>query len=82
MGSSSFHHLQMTSSEGLTSFQHHCKICFLWFVHEKNVAFTLISFAVLPFELLVQIPVQLLLELKLNLIVQNVVELDFELWCC
>ena len=46
---------------------------------KKNVAFTLISFAVLPFELLVQIPVQLLLELESNLLVQNVIELEIEL---
>ena len=55
---------------------------------EKNVAFTLISFAILkwddclsvqlPFELLVQILVQLLLELKANLIDQNVNELEYE----
>ena len=52
---------------------------------KKNVAFTLISFAVLkwyeylsvqlPFEL----PVQFLLELELNLLDQNVNELEFEL---
>ena len=51
---------------------------------KKNVAFTLISFAVLqwneclsvqlPFELPVQMPVQLLLELEPNLLVQNVIE--------
>ena len=56
---------------------------------KKNVAFTLISFAVLkwydclsvqlPFELPVQIPVQLLLELELNLLVENVIQLEFEL---
>ena len=56
---------------------------------KKNVAFTLISFAVLkwderlsvqmPFELHVQIPVQLLLELKPNWLVQNVIEQEFEL---
>ena len=56
---------------------------------KKNVAFTLISFTVLkcddclsvqmPFELPVQIPVQLLLVLELNLLVQNVIELEFEL---
>ena len=80
----------MTSSEG---FQHHfsiiskfvCYDCYM----KKNVAFTLISFAVLkgddclsvqvPFELLVQIPVQLLLELEANLLDQNVNELEFEL---
>ena len=38
------HHLQMTSSE---EFQHHFKICLLWFLHTKKVAFTLIYFAVL-----------------------------------
>ena len=57
-------------------------------LHEKKIAFTLISFAVLkwddclsvqvPFELLVQILVQLLLELKANLIDQNVNELEYE----
>jgi hypothetical protein len=56
---------------------------------KKNVAFTLISFAVLkwydylsvqlPFELPVQILVQLLLDLEPNLLVQNVIELEFEL---
>ena len=55
---------------------------------KKNVAFTLISFAVLkwddcisvqvPFELPVQTPVQLLLELEGNWIDQNVNELEFE----
>ena len=50
---------------------------------KKNVAFTLISFALLkgddclsvqlPLELPVQIPFQLLLELELNLLVQNVI---------
>ena len=51
---------------------------------KKNVAFALISFALLKgddclsvqlpsFELPVQIPVQLLLELELNLLVQNVI---------
>ena len=55
---------------------------------KKNVAFTLIFFAVLkwqeclsvqlPFELPVQIPVQLLLALQANLIDQNVNELEFE----
>ena len=33
----------------------------------------------LPFELLVQIPVQMLLELEANLVDENVNELDFEL---
>ena len=56
---------------------------------KKNVAFTLISFAVLkwgkclsvqlPFELPVQIPIQLLLEVEANLLDQNVNELEFEL---
>ena len=55
----------------------------------KNIAFTLISFAVLkwddhlsfqlPFELLVQIPVQMLTELEANWLDQNVNELEFEL---
>ena len=56
---------------------------------KNNVAFTLIPFAVLkwngflavqlPFELPVQTPVQLLLELEPNLLVQDVIELEFEL---
>ena len=56
---------------------------------KKNVAFKLISFVVLKwddflsvqlqFELPVQIPVQLLLELEPNWLVQNVIELEFEL---
>jgi hypothetical protein len=59
------------------------------FYMKKNVAFTLISFAVLKwddclliqllFELMVKIPVQLLLELGMNLLVQNVIEIEFEL---
>ena len=73
----------MTSSE---EFYHHfdiiskfvCCGCY----SKKNVAFTLISFAVLKcdeclsvqlrFQLPVQIPVQLLLELEANLLDQNV----------
>ena len=80
----------MTSSEG---FQHHFSIISKFvccgFYMKKNVAFTLISFAVLkwdeylsvqlPFELLVQIPVQLLPELEANWLDQNVNELEFEL---
>ena len=80
----------MTSSDG---FQHHftnisksgCCGCYM----KKNVAFTLISFDVMewnvclsvqvPFELPVQIPVQLLLELVANWLDQNVSELEFEL---
>ena len=56
---------------------------------KKNVAFTLISFAVLKcndclsvqvsFDLPVQIPVELLLELEANWLDQNVNELEFEL---
>ena len=56
---------------------------------KKNVAFTLISFAVLkwdeclsvqlPFQVTVQIPIQLLLEVEANLLDQNVNELEFEL---
>ena len=56
---------------------------------KKNVAFTLISFAVLkcfehllvhlPFELPVQITIQLLLELEANLLDQNVNVLELEL---
>ena len=83
------HHLQMMSSEG---FQYHfsiiskfiCCDCYM----KKNVAFTLISFAVLkwheclsfqlPFELTVEIPVQLHLELEVNLLVHNVIEREIE----
>ena len=80
----------MTSSEG---FQHHFsiiskKFCFGFYMKE-NVAFTLISFAVLkwdeclsvqlPFELPVQIQAQLLLELEANVLDQNENELEFEL---
>ena len=82
--------MQMTSSEG---FQQHFSIISKYvccgFYMKKNVAFTLISFAVLkwddclsvqvPFKLPVQIPVQLLLELKANWLDQNVNELEFEL---
>ena len=52
---------------------------------KKDVAFTLISFAVLKcdeclsVELLFEIPVQLLLEIEANLLDQNVNELEFEL---
>ena len=56
---------------------------------KKNVAFTLISFVVLksdeclsvrlPFELPFEITFQLLLELEVNLVVQNVNEIQFEL---
>ena len=60
---------------------------------KKKVAFTIISFAVLkwddcllvqlpvqlPVQLQVQLTVQLLLELELNWLVQNVIELEFEL---
>ena len=56
---------------------------------KKNVAFTLISFAVLKwddclsvqvlFEVPVQLLVQLLLELEANWLDQNVDELEFEL---
>ena len=80
----------MTSSEG---FQQHfsiiSKIVCCGCKMKKNVPFTLISFAVLkwddclsvqvPFELTVQIPVQLRLELELNWLDQNVNELEFEL---
>ena len=76
-GFQSIHHLQMTSSEG---FQQHFSVlsksvCYGFYMI-KNVAFTLISFAVLkrddclsvqlPFQLPVQILVQLLLELESN----------------
>ena len=55
---------------------------------KKNVAFTIISFAVLkwheclsfqlPFELTVELPVQLHLELEVNLLVHNVIERESE----
>ena len=80
----------MISSEG---FQEHFSIISKFvccdFYMKKNVAFTLISFAVLkwddclsvqvPFELPVQIPVQLLLELEANWLDQNVDEVEFKL---
>ena len=80
----------MTSSEG---FQQHFSIISKFvccgFYMKNNVAFTLISFTVpkwddclsvqIPFELPVQIPVQWLLELEPNWLVQNVIELEFEL---
>ena len=80
----------MTSSEW---FQQHFSIisknfC-CGFYMKKNVTLTLISLIVLkwndrlsvqlPFELPVQIPFQLLLELEPNWLVQNVVEIEFEL---
>ena len=56
---------------------------------KKNVAFTLISFAVLkrdeclsvqlPFQVTVQIPGLLLLEVEVNLLDKNVNELEFKL---
>ena len=75
------------------SFQQHFSIISKFvccgFYIKKDVAFTLISFALLkwhqclsvqlPFELPVEIPVQLHLELKVNWLVQNVNELEFEL---
>jgi hypothetical protein len=42
----------------------------------KNLALTLMSFAKMR---LLFIPVQLLLELEANLLVQNLIELEFEL---
>ena len=72
-----------------TTLQHHFKMCLLRFYMKKRGAFTLIFFAVLkwddclsvqlPFELPVQILFQLHLELELNWLVQNVIELEFEL---
>ena len=62
-----------------SAFEHHFKICLLWLLHEQECSF----YTYLPFELLVevpvQIPVQLILELEPNLLVQNVIELEFEL---
>ena len=79
----------MTSSEG---FQQHFSIISKFVCcgfDIKNVAFTLISFAVLkwddclsvqlPFELTVQTPVQLLLELEPSGLFQIVIELESEL---
>ena len=75
----------MTSSEGFQQrFSLISKFVCCGFYMKKNVAFILISFAVLkcddcvsvqlPFKLWVQMPVQLLLEIDLNLLVQNVIE--------
>ena len=75
----------MPSSE---RFQQHCSIISKFvccgFYMKKNVAFTLISFAILKgdeysFELPFQIPVQLLLELESNLLDQIIYELEFGL---
>ena len=60
------HHLQMTSSDG---FQHHFKICLLWLLHEKECSFHTYLFCLsvqVPFELPIQISIQLLLELEVN----------------
>ena len=79
----------MTISEG---FQQHfsiiSKFVYCGFYVKKNVAFTLISFSslkwdeclsvLLTFELLVQIPVQFLLELEANWLDQTVNKLEFE----
>ena len=49
---------------------------------KKNLAFTLISLAVLKLNdcISVQLPFELqVLELEMNLLVQNVIELEFEL---
>ena len=52
---------------------------------KRNVAFTLISFALLKrddclsVQVLFELPVQLLLELQVNLLDENVNELEFEL---
>ena len=61
----------------------------VFFYRKNNVAYALISLAVLKwkdylsvqlqFELPVKVPVQLLLELELNLQVQHEIELEFEL---
>ena len=75
------------------SFQQHSSIISKFvccgFYIKKDVAFTLISFALLkwhqclsvqlPFELPVEIPVQLHLEMEVNWLVQNVNELEFDL---
>ena len=81
----------MISSEDIsTIFQHHFKICLLWFLPEKECSFYTHLFwctemrwlfiSSTAFELPVQILVQLLLELELNLIVQNAIELEFTLY--
>ena len=49
---------------------------------KKNVAFTLVSFAVLPFEGQVQNKVQLLLKIEANLITRSKCELECELSKC
>ena len=59
------------------------KVCFGFYM-KNNIAFTLIYFALLkwvqlPFELPVQITIQLLLELEANLLDQNMNEQAFEL---
>ena len=83
----------VSSTTSYKGFQHHCSINSQFVCCDcnmkRNVAFTLIPFAVLkwddclsaqePFELPVQTPVQLLLELEENWIDQNVNELEFEL---
>ena len=79
----------MTSSEWFQQdFSIISKKCCGFYI-KKNVAFTLIHFAVLKwddylsvqlqFELPVKVPVQLLLELESNLQVQHEIELEFEL---
>ena len=57
----------------------------VFFYRKNNVAYALISLAVLKWkdylsvQLQFELPVQLLLELELNILVQNVIELEFEL---
>ena len=82
---SSFANDQFIRSSAI--FQHHFKICLFYI--KNNVTFILICFAVLkwdeclsaqlPFELPVQKPVQLILELESNSLEQNENELEFEL---
>ena len=73
----------MISSEDIsTTFQHLFKICLLWFLPEKECSFythlfsctemdDCLSVQQQPFELQVQIPVQLVLELEPNGLVQK-----------
>ena len=57
----------------------------VFFYRKNNVAYALISLAVLKWkdylsvQLQFELPVQLLLELELNWPVQNLIELEFEL---
>ena len=77
-----------------TTFQHHFKICLLWFLHEKECCFythlfcctemrwLFISSTAIWVTVSDRIPVQLLPDLEVNLLDQNVYELEFELFEC